>query len=369
MRTSRFFNLCIGLLLLSILQDRTGYGQGTNVIEKYRAAIEQCSKISYEVIRIDTFVTGAIWKHSGQCYMAKSAADTFTGYRFSCYRPDLHMRLQYDGVRAYVINEHAGLLDSLELNRKMLYGSPPGQLLVPELMSFDTTGVRISVSETRTNYLISIAFPDDTAYGIEHHNKILYLSKSDYLPVKILDTLHAFGARQVTIKELKNMGVNVNGELAILNSTQLSKYRPTPKENKKPGSLLSENAPSFKLPDFNGEFYAYDGSAKKIVLLDFWDTWCGPCLGAMSKVQGIHEQFKGKNLEVIGVLTNSKNAVLARQIYATKGITFLGLIADEKMREQYNVKAIPAYFILKDGKIVYAANSIDASIVEESLRR
>src|SRR5438105_2894474 len=43
--------------------------------------------------------------------------------------------------------------------------------------------------------------------------------------------------------------------------------------------------------------------AREVVLLDFWGTWCGPCVKKLPEVQALHEQFQGKGLVVIGVHT------------------------------------------------------------------
>ena len=69
---------------------------------------------------------------------------------------------------------------------------------------------------------------------------------------------------------------------------------------------VGEEAPSFEL-----EAWAFLAKGEKdptadllkgkIVLIEFWGTWCAPCVRAMPRIQGIHARFKDRGLKVLGV--------------------------------------------------------------------
>lgn len=106
----------------------------------------------------------------------------------------------------------------------------------------------------------------------------------------------------------------------------------------------------------------------KVLMIDFWASWCGPCRTEMPNVKAAYEKYHSKGFEIIGVsLDNDKEAWL-------KSIGTLGLkwpqVSDLKGwkcegAELYGVKAIPATVIIKDGKIV--ARNVRGEEMEKTL--
>jgi thiol-disulfide isomerase/thioredoxin/outer membrane lipoprotein-sorting protein len=113
-----------------------------------------------------------------------------------------------------------------------------------------------------------------------------------------------------------------------------------------------EEAPDFSLQDLGGNAYALSDLSGKVVLLDFWATWCGPCRMEMPEIQKIHDDLKGKGLVVLGVNDESDvNAV--KQFLSDSGYTY-PTVRDPKGEtySAYRISAIPAiYIITKDGKV------------------
>lgn len=74
------------------------------------------------------------------------------------------------------------------------------------------------------------------------------------------------------------------------------------------GSMI----PGFELPNQAGKMVNLDDFKGKYVLIDFWASWCGPCLKEMPNVVKLYKECKGKNFEIVGVsLDNKKEAWLA----------------------------------------------------------
>ena len=87
---------------------------------------------------------------------------------------------------------------------------------------------------------------------------------------------------------------------------------------------------------------AYKG---KVVLLDFWGTWCSPCVDKLPKVQKLYEAYKDKGLVVIGV--HSKDgADNVTEFLEKRGITFPIAVDTGKTFENYGIEAVPAYFLI-----------------------
>jgi peroxiredoxin len=113
----------------------------------------------------------------------------------------------------------------------------------------------------------------------------------------------------------------------------------------------------FDVKDINGKTLRLSDYKGKVVLLDFWATWCMPCKVEMPNVLRIHKKFSKQGFEIIGISLDSDRAALERFI-KTNGMTwpqyFDGRGWQNEVAEKYKVRAIPAtYLIDKQGKIRY----------------
>lgn len=75
---------------------------------------------------------------------------------------------------------------------------------------------------------------------------------------------------------------------------------------------IGNQMPDFDLPDQNGSTIKWKEFAGKYVLVDFWASWCGPCLREMPNVVKLYEECKGDNFEIVGIsLDEDKDKWLA----------------------------------------------------------
>ena len=107
----------------------------------------------------------------------------------------------------------------------------------------------------------------------------------------------------------------------------------------------------------------------KIVLVDFWATWCGPCVGELPNVLKTYEKYHAKGFEIVGVSLDSDKDKLTSFIKA-KNMTwqqfFDGGGWKNKVSTQYTVHSIPAtYLIGKDGKLL--AKNLRGPALEEAV--
>jgi len=95
--------------------------------------------------------------------------------------------------------------------------------------------------------------------------------------------------------------------------------------------------------------------AGKVVLIDFWATWCGPCKMVMPDIQKLHEHFKdNKNVAIYGISTWERGGDPAGYMKGQK-FTYGLLVKGEKAAEAYKVQGIPTIYVIgKDGKVVFA---------------
>lgn len=119
---------------------------------------------------------------------------------------------------------------------------------------------------------------------------------------------------------------------------------------------VGDAAPDFNLKDADGKEYKLADFKGKVVLLDFWATWCGPCVKAMPSIQKISETFKDKAVAVIGVNTWERKATAGPEFIKKKGYTYLNLLKGDDLAKAYGISGIPTLILIdKEGKILHTA--------------
>lgn len=134
-------------------------------------------------------------------------------------------------------------------------------------------------------------------------------------------------------------------------------------------------APDWTLSDARGKKWPLAGFRGQVVVLDFWATWCKPCVMAMPKLQKLHEQFRGKSVKVIGISTWERGD--PAKLMAEKKCAYQLLLNGEEIAEKYGVSALPTLFVIgADGKIIHAEIGYDpqsldelGQIIENALKR
>jgi peroxiredoxin len=118
--------------------------------------------------------------------------------------------------------------------------------------------------------------------------------------------------------------------------------------------LLGKPAPDFTLSDVDNHELKLANLRGKAVLLDFWATWCEPCREASPHVQALHEQFKDKNLVVLGIDTNEP-AEKPKKYFADEKYTFGNLLGSgNDVVKNYGANSIPLVVLIdKDGIVRY----------------
>jgi len=115
-------------------------------------------------------------------------------------------------------------------------------------------------------------------------------------------------------------------------------------------------APALAATDFAGKPLTLDSFKGKVVLLDFWATWCAPCRKSMPDLEALHAKFGSRGLVVLGVsIDEAKAQKKAKELVAKKkfGYRFAFDRADDPAWARFGVQAIPAAFLLDaEGRIV-----------------
>ncbi|HKI69588.1 MAG TPA: TlpA disulfide reductase family protein [Verrucomicrobiae bacterium] len=114
--------------------------------------------------------------------------------------------------------------------------------------------------------------------------------------------------------------------------------------------------PDFSEKDVNGKPLSITNYKGKVVLLDFWATWCGPCVAELPNVIKTYKKHHGDGFEIIGISLDDdqqKLETFTKQKNMTWQQYFDGKGWGNKLAVKYGVQAIPATFLLDgNGKII-----------------
>ncbi len=111
-------------------------------------------------------------------------------------------------------------------------------------------------------------------------------------------------------------------------------------------------AADFTLQDLNGKSVRLSDYKGKVVILDFWATWCPPCRASIPGLEKIYKAYKDKGLVILAVSLDQGEWDSVRSFSAEYGITYTVLKGNEDVSEKYQVRTIPMLLVInKEGLI------------------
>lgn len=114
-----------------------------------------------------------------------------------------------------------------------------------------------------------------------------------------------------------------------------------------------KSAPDFELKDANGHTVHLSDYRGKVVLLDFWATWCGPCKIEIPWFQEFERENKDKGFAVLGVAMDEEGWDVVKPFAQHMNINYRLLIGNDSIADQFGgVDALPTTFLIdREGKI------------------
>ncbi len=128
-------------------------------------------------------------------------------------------------------------------------------------------------------------------------------------------------------------------------------------------------APAFTLTTSAGEQISLDDMGGKVVLLDFWATWCGPCKETLPEIQKIASKFAGEPLVVISISSDKDEAAWKTFVVRNQMTWPQYRDADGALSRAYGVSSIPRFFTIDTDGALESVKVGSGADVEGSVRK
>ncbi len=136
-----------------------------------------------------------------------------------------------------------------------------------------------------------------------------------------------------------------------------------------PELALHKMAPSFEVTALDGSRFNLDAMGGRVVLIDFWATWCGPCNAELPHMKRIAAEFAGEPLVIISVSWDEDEGKW-KDFIAKNSMTWTQYRdSDHKLSEQFGVNAIPHYFTIDSDGVLTAEMLGEGADVEGKLKK
>lgn len=110
--------------------------------------------------------------------------------------------------------------------------------------------------------------------------------------------------------------------------------------------------PDFTIKDLKGNDVSLSDYRGKVVMLNFWASWCPPCRSEMPSMESLYKQLEGMDVEIVAVNLGETKEVAAKFINKEKYTFDVLLDSDNKVGSLYGVRSIPTtYIINKKGEL------------------
>jgi peroxiredoxin len=113
---------------------------------------------------------------------------------------------------------------------------------------------------------------------------------------------------------------------------------------------VGDRAPDFGPPTIDGQTVELSELRGQPVLVNFWATWCGPCIAEMPYLQASFEE-KGAEVKFIAI-NLGEDVGKVRQFAQDRGLSFTIALGTEEIREAYNIRYIPTTFIIDEQGVI-----------------
>ena len=136
--------------------------------------------------------------------------------------------------------------------------------------------------------------------------------------------------------------------LALFAGAACNRSEPASESSARELVAVGVPVPAYRTISLAGDSVSLAGERGKVVLLNVWATWCHPCRDEIPELQAVHERYRGRGLELVGVSVDAEGAHDQIRAFMTEfRMTYpIWLDPDERISTQFLVVGVPATFLI-----------------------
>lgn len=352
---------------------------GEEMLKKMYDALHGIENMSYVMHRVDTFREGKVRNTSGYAILQKNVGNDDFPFLLHGRRDDAYEFI-FNGNDAVSINHNAKTFEFEFFKHYRTYvGNPAGQMIMaemilPELPFTQQRGYgysEVTLEEKPDMYIIRLIYPSNTIYDIKTVIKEFHIDKIYHLPFykyHLVDTYS--GEKYVGEERLTEVKVNEPGiRVPDFDYELLASYEQIERDYSfvnQLGKLLGMAAPELELENLEGERAKLSDLRGKVVLLNFWEIWCGPCIESIPKIKEMVDKYTEKDFAVWSVVSDDKTFSKVPSFVTRRDFNYPVYYGTKDDAGKYYVKGVPEYVIIdRDGIIKYATAGYSKNIEVE----
>lgn len=380
------------ILLVSILIIPTQFSiaqQVEDVLQRIERNIQTIEFLSYHssFVNINPTVEDSIFKASATIWLKRVPSDSIFGAHFHVRGKDKNSTFDYhyDGQNSYEIrhedkqvtifypHKYPNTPNNPAKARTAL--SPFRELLIDE--NFKNTVLQNNPKTTiqenieRNTWIITLYYPKNE--WDQELTKSFEIDKKTFLIKRIDQQVKWRGVTYKTEIDFSNYKQNVPSISENIklkeNYEQYSQKEFTRNKTQTVDpyiELIGKAAPNFNFTSFSGIQLSLDQFKGKLILLDFWESWCGYCMLAMPKLNKLQRNYGESELKVIGIVTENKQQI--EKLIKANNLIYSNIYADKDILNDYHVSARPTYILIDQNGKIATVSTGDLEKIENKIK-
>jgi thiol-disulfide isomerase/thioredoxin len=330
-------------------QQNNSSGELRELFKAFLIKQSRIERIKYNATRIDTLLNADIRNNTGNVILERDKEDSVLKI---CFRSKMDS-MDFENIYFRNINYevHTNKFYQKAPNfRNHIFGSPGGQLVITDLLNIDTTKAGYTLFESGFNNFI---YKSDQELGSSIITKTITIDKQTLVPTKVsyIEKSKQQSWLRSTTFFINDVYLNDQIEnTAHVNVDFLSKYGYFESDDVLSYKLVGKKIPDITLQTFDNRTIKIRDLESKVVLLDFWELWCKPCIQSLPKMKCIAKAYQPFGLVTVGIA--SDDIEKAKQYIATKEIDFTQAIGNDKLKSTLKVNSFPRYILINRKGII-----------------